>query len=177
MAEGSSETKTLPMSKKRICGFICIGIYAGDFRPFSTTKTQSWNVSLRVSAVDRLFQESLAGAGRIGPLCGTMSTAKQAKKAEKSEVEVSAAQKAPGQIEVLVRARYPLLYIVTWEEERALQEMFQVANTLGKKIYDWSIVQGMARYRASVEGVVEGKKGTKDPIVALREIFAMSEPS
>ncbi len=80
-------------------------------------------------------------------------------------------------IEVLVRARYPLLYVVTWEEERALQELSRVAGVLNKKIYDWSIVQGLARYRASVEGVAEGKKGTKDPIVALREILSIHEPS
>jgi AAA+ superfamily predicted ATPase len=79
-------------------------------------------------------------------------------------------------VEVLVRARYPLIYLVTWEEERALEELSRVATALNKKIYDWSIVQGIARYRTSVPGPVEGKKGSKDPIVALREILNTHEP-
>ncbi len=81
------------------------------------------------------------------------------------------------QVEVLIRARYPLLYVVTWEEDRALNEISQVAAALGKKVYDWTIVQGITRYRNLVGTIVEGKKGTKDPIVALREVFEITEPA
>lgn len=80
-------------------------------------------------------------------------------------------------LEVLVRARYPILYVVSWEEERVMAELANVANALGKKIYDWSIVQGIARYRYGVRAPVEGKKGTKDPIIALREVFETTEPA
>lgn len=80
-------------------------------------------------------------------------------------------------LEVLVRARYPLLYVVSWEEERALSRLNHVSLMLGKKIYHWTIVQGLARWRASVEGLVEGRKGTKDPIVALQEVINSQEPA
>jgi SpoVK/Ycf46/Vps4 family AAA+-type ATPase len=80
-------------------------------------------------------------------------------------------------LEVLVRARYPIIYVVSWEEERVMAELNAVATLLGKKIYDWSIVQGLVRYRPGVSGPVEGKKGTKDPIVALREVFDTTEPA
>lgn len=80
-------------------------------------------------------------------------------------------------LEVLVRARYPLLYVVSWEEERVMAEVANVATALGKKIYDWSIVQGIARYRHGVRAPIEGKKGTKDPIIALREVFETTEPA
>lgn len=78
-------------------------------------------------------------------------------------------------LEVLIRARYPLIYVVSWEEDRVMAELSEVAAVLGKKIYDWSIVQGLARYRQGVIGAIEGKKGTKDPIVALREVFETQE--
>ena len=81
----------------------------------------------------------------------------------------------PDSIEVLVRARYALLYVVSWEEERVLREVERVARSLDKKVYDWSIVQGLARYRSSSDGGAEGKRGTKDPIVALREVLAVQE--
>lgn len=81
------------------------------------------------------------------------------------------------QLEVFIRARYPLLYVVTWEEERALVELARVATSLNKRIFDWSIVQGLARYRASVDGPVDGRKGSKDPIVALKEVLSIPEPS
>lgn len=58
-----------------------------------------------------------------------------------------------------------------------MAELNAVATLLGKKIYDWSIVQGLVRYRPGVSGPVEGKKGTKDPIVALREVFDTTEPA
>ena len=80
-------------------------------------------------------------------------------------------------LEVLIRARYPLIYVVSWEEQRVMTELLGVAAVLNKRVFDWSIVQGIARYRAGLTGPVEGKKGTKDPIVALREVFETSEPS
>lgn len=82
------------------------------------------------------------------------------------------------QIEILVRARYPLLYVATWEEERVLGEISRIAHHLGKKVYDWTIVQGLARHRTAVDGPVEGKKGTRDPVLALREVLNnLADPS
>lgn len=81
------------------------------------------------------------------------------------------------EIEILVRARYPLLYVMTWEEERAMNEILRVGELLNKRIYHWSIVQGLARYRSGIEVHVEGMKGTKDPIVALHEVLNITEPS
>ncbi|MBX7245371.1 MAG: AAA family ATPase [Candidatus Sumerlaeaceae bacterium] len=83
----------------------------------------------------------------------------------------------PSPIEVLVRARYPLLFVVTWEEERALNQLFTIAEALNKKLYNWTIVQGLARYRPGTDGNIEGRKGTKDPLVALREVVTMQEPA
>lgn len=46
------------------------------------------------------------------------------------------------QIEVLARAKYPILYVVTWEEGRAEAAIEAVAKKLGRKYFSWSITQG-----------------------------------
>lgn len=46
------------------------------------------------------------------------------------------------QIEVLARAKYPILYLVTWEEGRAEIAIEAVAKKLGRKYHSWSITQG-----------------------------------
>lgn len=57
-------------------------------------------------------------------------------------------------------------------------EIARVASRLGKKVYDWTIIQGLARFRAALDGPIEGKKGTKDPVLALREVMNnLGDPS
>lgn len=58
-----------------------------------------------------------------------------------------------------------------------MSEIHRVAELLGKKMLDWTISNGLARYRAALEGRAEGRKDTKDPIVALKEVLAVAEPS
>ena len=41
------------------------------------------------------------------------------------------------ELELLVRSRYPIIWIETWEEERARRIVEQVAQTLGKKLFVW----------------------------------------
>jgi len=81
------------------------------------------------------------------------------------------------EIEVLIKARYPLLYIVSWEESRVLDELDQIAGRLGKRVYEWSVTHGITRYRSAVDRKPEGRKGTKDPILALKEVLEFNEPS
>ena len=84
---------------------------------------------------------------------------------------------ARSELEVLIRARYPLIYVVSWEEDRVMHELDRIAQTLDKKVYAWDINHGISRYRRAVEGKIEGKKGTKDPILAIREIAEITDPS
>ena len=46
------------------------------------------------------------------------------------------------QLNIYVRARYPLLYIVTWEEERAEQLLRRAAADRSKAIYVWTQTEG-----------------------------------
>ena len=81
------------------------------------------------------------------------------------------------ELEILIKARYPLLYVVSWEEARVMNDLAQIATRLGKRVYEWSINFGITRYRAAVDRKPEGRKGTKDPILALKEVLEFNEPS
>ncbi|GAB4320516.1 MAG: AAA family ATPase [Candidatus Sumerlaeia bacterium] len=80
------------------------------------------------------------------------------------------------ELEVMIRARYPLLYVVTWEEERVLREVSRIGQRLGKKVYEWGINRGLTPIRQHKGGfMTEGKRETRDPILALTHIMAAQE--
>ena len=43
------------------------------------------------------------------------------------------------ELEVLIRARYPIIYLVSWEEERVEQYLAKIAQKRNKKVYVWSL--------------------------------------
>ncbi|MFC1805826.1 AAA family ATPase [Planctomycetota bacterium] len=47
------------------------------------------------------------------------------------------------QVEALVRARYPILYLVTWEEERVMDMAREMAKELKKNLAVWSATDGL----------------------------------
>lgn len=49
---------------------------------------------------------------------------------------------AKAEIEVLIRAKYPILYILTWEEERAAQAVEEVAAELNRTVHRWTLTRG-----------------------------------
>jgi hypothetical protein len=51
--------------------------------------------------------------------------------------------KAAQEIEVLIRAKYPILYIVSWEERRVEEAVAGVCKSLNRTLHTWSITQGM----------------------------------
>jgi ATP-dependent 26S proteasome regulatory subunit len=76
----------------------------------------------------------------------------------------------------LLKARFPYLYISTWEEERALSVIRSVVSDESlikttRTVFTWSVTNGLAEY---------GKKGsgeTKDPIKALDYIGKYEHPA
>lgn len=50
---------------------------------------------------------------------------------------------AAKEIEVLIRAKYPILYVVSWEERRVEQAVAKVCKDLNRTLHTWSITQGM----------------------------------
>jgi len=54
-----------------------------------------------------------------------------------------AATAAPNEIETLIRAKYPILYVVSWEERRVEEAVSRVCSGLKRTLHTWSITQGM----------------------------------
>lgn len=46
-------------------------------------------------------------------------------------------------IETLIRARYPLIYIVSFEENRVCESLQEISNNRNKQLYQWSVTEGL----------------------------------
>jgi SpoVK/Ycf46/Vps4 family AAA+-type ATPase len=73
------------------------------------------------------------------------------------------------ELETLIRARYPIIYIVSWEEKRVEDALRAIAQARGKKIFFWTITQGM------VLNPNHRDNATRDPIAALDFIMDSRE--
>jgi SpoVK/Ycf46/Vps4 family AAA+-type ATPase len=51
------------------------------------------------------------------------------------------------EIEVLVRAKYPILFITSWEERRVEDAIKSVCQKLNRTLHVWSVTQGMTAWR------------------------------
>lgn len=77
------------------------------------------------------------------------------------------------ELDVLIRAKYPILYIVSWEERRIEQILRRVAAERRKKLYGWTLTDGIAP--------LDGYDGpptdpaTRNPLRALDYIAASQE--
>ncbi|BDI31698.1 ATPase AAA [Capsulimonas corticalis] len=85
------------------------------------------------------------------------------------------AQKSIQELEVLLRARYPVIYVVSWEEGRVEEALAQIARRREKKLYLWSIARGLQQYGSPVEGKRRADERTTDPPVALDHVLESME--
>jgi AAA+ superfamily predicted ATPase len=46
------------------------------------------------------------------------------------------------EVSLTIRARYPIIYLVSWEEARVLEAMKDVATSMSKLVYTWSCTDG-----------------------------------
>ncbi len=69
------------------------------------------------------------------------------------------------ELETLIRARYPIIYIVSWEEQRVEEALREIARERGKKIFFWTITQGL------VQNPNHRDNATKDPLAALDAVI------
>ena len=47
------------------------------------------------------------------------------------------------ELELMIRSRYPIIYLITWEEMRVKRFMQGISSSLNKQLYSWSISSGM----------------------------------
>jgi len=80
-------------------------------------------------------------------------------------------------IEVLIRARYPIIYIVSWEEHRVQSWLIDVAKKRNKRVYEWSYTTGIIPAGEVSHSQRNRTAATKDPILAFDEVIAQVEPA
>jgi ATP-dependent 26S proteasome regulatory subunit len=56
------------------------------------------------------------------------------------------------EIEMLIRAKYPILYVVSWEERRVEDAVESTCKTLGRALHTWSVTQGLKPSVARASG-------------------------
>jgi SpoVK/Ycf46/Vps4 family AAA+-type ATPase len=79
------------------------------------------------------------------------------------------------ELDTLVRARYPLIYLVSWEEQRLDNLLASLAQSHGKQLHAWTSTRGLRKLSGG--RVVPPVEGSEDPLVALGAIEKLGEPS
>ena len=87
-----------------------------------------------------------------------------------------AVKQSRDELEVLIRARYPIIYVVTWEEERLEQRLLEIAKKRNKSLHVWTCSQGMVQFGADPQRSKGGAGSTCDPVAGLDAVLAYVEP-
>jgi len=79
------------------------------------------------------------------------------------------------ELDTLVRARYPLVYLVTSEEQRVEGLLADLAQRHGKALLGWTATQGYRRLGGARTG--SPPEGATQPLEALQAVGRLTEPS
>jgi ATP-dependent 26S proteasome regulatory subunit len=88
------------------------------------------------------------------------------------------AKQVPGfvrNLDTMIRARYPLIYLVSWEEQRLDVILEDLARSHGRTLFAWSVTQGLRK----VDGArpIPPIDGTKGALEVLTHIRKLNEPA
>jgi ATP-dependent 26S proteasome regulatory subunit len=75
------------------------------------------------------------------------------------------------ELETLIRARYPLVYVVSWEEKRVEEALRAISTNRGKRMFVWTVTQGL------VNSPTARDKATRAPLAALDFIESSNDPA
>ncbi len=81
------------------------------------------------------------------------------------------------ELETLIRARYPILYIITSEEMRVQNVVVEIAQKRQKKVYEWTYSNGIVPAGTSIQSQKGRSAATKDPLAALDQVIEQVEPA
>ncbi len=81
------------------------------------------------------------------------------------------------EIEVLIRARYPILYVVSSEEMRVQNLVMDIAQKRQKKVFEWSYSTGVVPAGTSIQSQRHRNAATKEPLAALDQVIDQVEPA
>src|SRR5215475_14431140 len=81
------------------------------------------------------------------------------------------------ELETLIRARYPILYILSSEETRVQSMILDIASKRQKKVFEWSYSTGIVPAGTSIQSQKHRNTATKDPLAALDQVIEQVEPA
>jgi ATP-dependent 26S proteasome regulatory subunit len=81
------------------------------------------------------------------------------------------------ELETLIRARYPILYIISSEEMRVQNLVEEIAKKRAKKAFEWSYSTGIVPAGTSIQSQKHRNAATKDPLAALDQVIEQVEPA
>jgi AAA+ superfamily predicted ATPase len=83
----------------------------------------------------------------------------------------------PQEVETLIRARYPILYIQTSEEARLQSVIQDIAQRRQKQLFEWSCSSGLLSSGTSIQSSKSKNSPTREPLAALDYVIDQSEPA
>jgi hypothetical protein len=83
----------------------------------------------------------------------------------------------PSELEILIRARYPILYVVTSEELRVQGVVIDIARKRQKKVFEWSCSTGIVPAGTSIQSQKNRNPATREPLAALDQVIEQVEPA
>ncbi|WP_052362100.1 AAA family ATPase [Geminisphaera colitermitum] len=81
------------------------------------------------------------------------------------------------EIDTLIRARYPILYLVTNEETRAQTILHDIAARRQKKVFEWSHTTGLVPAGTNIQSQKNRNSPTRDPLIALDQVIDQVDPA
>jgi ATP-dependent 26S proteasome regulatory subunit len=77
------------------------------------------------------------------------------------------------ELEILIRARYPVIYVVSWVE-RCLRG---IAKKRDKNLFVWTVTQGIVKSGVEPQQTKAGGGNTADPLAALDAVIQQVQPA
>ena len=81
------------------------------------------------------------------------------------------------EVETLIRARYPIVYVISSEELRVQQVVTDIARKRQKKLFEWSYSTGIVPAGTSIQSQKNRSSATKEPLAALDHVIEQVEPA
>lgn len=81
------------------------------------------------------------------------------------------------EIEILIRARYALIYIQSFEELRVLKILADLGERQNKSVFEWSLNTGIVPVGTSIQSRKNQNSPTKDPLIALDAVIEQVDPA
>jgi len=116
--------------------------------------------------------------GRQAPSTGPLKTAGSPVSAAaapvqppKNETPAGTGQAMFHELDVLIRAKYPIIYLVTHEEERVESLLIKLSRSQNKACYSWSSTRGLLPTGTDLQSRKKISEMTRDPMAALDSVM------